>query len=465
MSLHPHNIEQKTEVMAEHFRRSVRHRLGGRAKAMVVTSSRLHAVRYMLAFRRYIAENGYTDIRPLVAFSGTVREPDTGEEYTEPGMNKDVITGKPIGEAALPERFASSDYNILLVANKYQTGFDQPLLHTMYVDKRLDGVQAVQTLSRLNRMIPGKDAPFVLDFVNQAEDIFRAFKPYYDKTELEEVSDPGALEALKHELDQAQVYHWSEVRDFSRFLYKPAGRQSAADHAQMQRHLQPAVDRFNELAEEEQQSFHDKLGGYVRLYAFLSQIIPYADSELEMLYGYGRFLFPHLQLDRGGAIDLGDEVDLLYYRLSREFSGAIELQDGEVQYISSPTDVGTGRAEDEQAPLSAIIQLLNERFGTQFSEEDRLFFQQIKERACRNTQVVQTALANPLDKFELGIRKLIEDLMIERMGENDKIVTRYMADRDFQSSAFPILAREIFQTIRSRSPSNASTAAVAAPPP
>jgi type I restriction enzyme R subunit len=201
------------------------------------------------------------------------------------------------------------------------------------------------------------------------------------------------------------------------------------------------------------------------MYGFLSQIIPYDDRELEMLYGYGRFLLPHLQLDRGATIDLGDEVDLQYYRLSGEFSGAIELREGEAQQINSPTDVGTGRAEYEQAALSTIIQLLNERFGTQFSEEDRLFFQQIKERACRNTQVVQTALANPLDKFELGIRKLIEDLMIERMGENDKIVTRYMADRDFQSSAFPILAREIFETIHSRSPSNPSTTAVATPPP
>ena len=131
-------------------------------------------------------------MRPLVAFSGTVKDPETGLDYTEPGMNKDVITGRPISEAALPERFGSSDYQVLLVANKYQTGFDQPLLHTMYVDKRLDGVQAVQTLSRLNRMIPGKETPFVLDFVNEAEDIYRAFKPYYDKTELEEVSDPGA---------------------------------------------------------------------------------------------------------------------------------------------------------------------------------------------------------------------------------------------------------------------------------
>jgi hypothetical protein len=144
----------------------------------------------------------------------------------EPGMNKDVITGKPISEAALPERFGSSDYNILLVANKYQTGFDQPLLHTMYVDKRLDGVQAVQTLSRLNRMIPGKDAPFVLDFVNEAEDIFRAFKPYFDKTELEEVSDPGALEALKHELDQVQVYIIGvKSRRSRRFsISRPSGR-------------------------------------------------------------------------------------------------------------------------------------------------------------------------------------------------------------------------------------------------
>jgi type I restriction enzyme R subunit len=242
MSLHPHNIEQRTEVMVEHFRMAVKHRLGGRAKAMVVTSSRLHAVRYKLAFDAYIQEHGYTDVRPLVAFSGTVKDPETKLDYTEPGMNRDVITGKPIGESQLPERFDSPDYQILLVANKYQTGFDQPLLHTMYVDKRLDGVQAVQTLSRLNRMIPGKDAPFVLDFVNDTETIYRAFKPYYDKTGLQEASDPSKLEALKHDLDHTQLYHWSEVDAFARIFYKPPDRQSPADHAQLQRHLQPAVD-------------------------------------------------------------------------------------------------------------------------------------------------------------------------------------------------------------------------------
>jgi len=454
MSLHPHNIEQKTEVIVEHFRRSVRPRLGGRAKAMVVTSSRLHAVRYMLAFRSYIAENGYTDVRPLVAFSGTVKDPETQIEYTEPGMNIDVITGKPISEAQLPARFDSADYNILLVANKYQTGFDQPLLHTMYVDKRLDGVQAVQTLSRLNRMIPGKDAPFVLDFVNDAVNIYRAFKPYYDKTGIQEASDPSMLEGLKHDLDQAQVYHWGEVEAFARIFYKPLEQQSAADHAHMQRHLQPAVDRFTSIDDEEKrQEFRDKLSGYVKVYAFLSQIVPYADPELEMLYSYGRFLLPHLPVDRDTSIiKVGDEVALQYYRLERNFSGAIEVKEGEAQYVKSPTEVGTGTAQDEKAPLSEIIEVLNERFGTQFTEEDRLFFQQIKERACKDQQVIQTALANPLDKFELGIRKLIEDFMIERMAQNDKIVTRYMADREFQGTAFPILAKEIFEAVRTAAP-------------
>jgi type I restriction enzyme R subunit len=218
----------------------------------------------------------------------------------------------------------------------------------------------------------------------------------------------------------------------------------------MQRYLQPAVDRFKAIPEEERrEEFREKLSGYVKLYAFLSQIIPYADPDLEMLYSYGRFLLPHLPLDRDPTIvKVGDEVALQYYRLERVFSGAIEVKEGEPQYVKSPTEVGTGKAKDEKAPLSEIIEVLNARFGTQFTEEDRLFFQQIKEKACRSEQIIRTALANPLDKFELGIRKLIEDLMIERMGENDKIVTRYMADREFQGSAFPILAKEIFESVR-----------------
>ncbi len=448
MSLHDFNIEQRIEVIVEHYRRHVRPQLAGRAKAMVVTSSRLHAVRYLLAFRRYIEENGYHNIHPLVAFSGKVKDPDTGLEYTEPGMNIDIITRKPISEKALPERFESPDYHVLLVANKYQTGFDEPLLQAMYVDKRLDGVQAVQTLSRLNRKIPGKENPFVLDFVNKAEDIYQAFKPFYNATSLQESSDHRLLERLKLELDEAQVYYWSEVEGFAKVFYLSPDKQKPGDHARMEKCVQPAVDRFNEIAEEDKRgAFRDKLGGFVRLYVFMSQIMPYTDTAMEMLYSYGRFLFPHLQVERTGPIKLGPEVGLQYYRLQRTYAGGIDLATGEPQGVYSPTEVGTGKAKDDKVPLSEIITLLNERFGTNFTEEDRLFFEQIKERAAKNEQVIQLRRANPFDKFQLGLRKLIEEFMIQRMGENDKIVTRYMSDQEFGSAAFSVLSKEIYESI------------------
>lgn len=447
MTIHPYNIEQKTEVIIEHFREYVRSKIGGRAKAMVVSSSRLQAVRYMLSFQKYIAENKYTDVRPLVAFSGTVKDPDSGLEYTEPGMNIDVVTGKNISEAQLPDKFDTADYQVLLVANKYQTGFDQPLLCAMYVDKRLDGVQAVQTLSRLNRICPGKEAPFVLDFVNSAEDIYMAFKPYYDATELQEISDPSHIEKIKHELDAMQVYHWSEVEAFAQIFYTPIHKQNPSDHARMEKHVQPAVDRYKALDEVKKTAFYEKLTAYVRFYSFISQIVPYADAELEMLYSYGRALIPHLDDDDTGKPHPEKEVILQYYRLEKVMSGAITLSEGDSDGVKSPTAVGTSKVKDEDKPLSEIIQVLNEKFGTNFTEEDRLFFEQIKEKACKDERIIQTAKANTLDKFELGIRKIIESLMMQRMSENDDIVTRYMDDADFQKVVFPLLARDIYRVI------------------
>lgn len=448
MTLHPHNIEQKTEIMVEHFRDHVKHKLGGRAKAMVVTSSRLHAVRYVLAFKRYIEENNYSDIRPLVAFSGTVKDPETDIEYTEPSMNIDVVTGKNISESQLPDKFDSSDYQILLVANKYQTGFDQPLLCAMYVDKRLDGVQAVQTLSRLNRTSAGKEPPFVLDFVNEADDIYKAFKPYYNVTTLEKAADPNLLEILKHDLNAFQVYLWSEVVGFCHIFYLPQYKQNPSDHARMEKMVAPAVDRFKTLDDEKKEFFYDKITAFVSFYSFVSQIIPYSDPELEMLYSYGRYLVPHLDLNDTGVNPHPEkEVFLQYYRIEKVMSGSIIMEVGEKYGVKSPTAVGTGKAKDEDKPLSEIIKALNERFGTDFSEEDRLFFEQIKEKASKDERIIQTAMANPLDKFELGIKAIIESLMMQRMSENDGIVTRYMDDSNFQKTIFPILAKEIYKSI------------------
>lgn len=449
MSLHPHNIEQKTEVMVEHFRLHVRKLLGGNAKAMVVCSSRLHAVRYLLAFRRYIRDHGYTDVNPLVAFSGKVTDRDTGLEYTEPGMNKDVVTGDPISEARLPERFDSPDYNLLLVANKYQTGFDQPKLHTMYVDKRLDGVQAVQTLSRLNRTYPGKEQPFVLDFVNPAEDIYTAFKPYYDATSLQESSKPEQLEALKHELHGMQVYHLAEVEAFAAIFYQPSTRHKKADHGRLEKQVQPAIDRFRALESDDlRQDFRDKLRAYVSLYAFMSQIMPWADADLEKLYSFGRFLLPHLPSQRGiKVIRPEDDVALRYYRLERSGTGAIDLNTGDIVPIGGPTETGTGKSEDPEVPLSSIIGVLNERFSTEFTEADQLFFEQVQSEAAEDPRVVDTALANPEDKFLLGIRELVDQLMVQRMDKNDRIVTKYLDDKAFKEIAFNLMGKALYKQI------------------
>ena len=449
MTLHPHNIEQKIEVIVEHFRNYVRHHMGGRAKAMVVTASRLHAVRYMQAFQRYIARHGYGDVRPLVAFSGTVQDPDTGEDFTEPGMNTDVVTGRPIGESALPGRFASSDYQILLVAEKYQTGFDQPLLQAMYVDKRLDGVQAVQTLSRLNRIAQGKALPFVLDFVNDPGDIRAAFAPYYDRTELLEASDPYRLDELKHELDGMQVYHHTEVQAFAKVFYLPPAKRPRDGHARIEAQLQPARDRFAALDEDGQTRFRDRLSAFVSLYAFLSQLIPYADGDLERLSAFGHALLLHLTPDGESAqVDIGSGVELEYYRLQRVSSGVIQPGEEEAAYVTSPTSVGTGDTEEERAPLSEIIERLNERFGTDdFTDEDRLFLEQVKVRAIGDEDVREMALANTLEKFTLGIRQELGKLMMERIAGNDTLVTRYHDDADFQEIVANGLAKAVYEAV------------------
>src|SRR6185503_16097612 len=220
LRLHPHNIAQKTELMVEHFHAVTEHKIGGRAKAMVVTGSRLEAVRYKQRFDKYISLKGYP-IKSLVAFSGTVQDDKLVDvTYTEEGMNLGIK------QKELPEKFASPEYQVLLVAEKYQTGFDQPLLHTMYVDKRLAGIQAVQTLSRLNRMHPFKEDTFVLDFVNDREEIREAFKTYYEGAEIGEEVDPARMYAIKGDLDAAGIYLTEEVTRFCDVYFKPKQRQS-----------------------------------------------------------------------------------------------------------------------------------------------------------------------------------------------------------------------------------------------
>ena len=449
-SLHPHNLAQKTEVIIEHFRTHVVHRIGGKAKAMVVTSSRLHAVRYMKAFEDYIKEKGYTDVRPLVAFSGTVTDPDTGEDYTEPSMNIDIVSGKPISETQLPDRFASPDYQILLVAEKYQTGYDQPLLQAMYVDKKLDGVNAVQTLSRLNRIAHGKSDPFVLDFVNKPEDIGDSFAPYYDQTQLEAPSEPSLIDSLKHELDEMQVYYQDEVDRFAKVFFLPANQQKEKNHPLLVKELQPARGRYAKLDDDGKATFRDKLAVFVRLYTFISQIIPYADTDLERLAAFGRALLPHLHHPDDEPIRLEDNVELEFYRLERVSIGAIDLGDEDGPTVKSPTDVGTGDNQEDEAPLSEIISKLNDRFGTAFTDTDRLLLEQIKQDGVNNDDINQTVKANPYDKFELGVRALLKELIVKRMDTNGDFITRCFTNPDFEEIVLTGLARGIYEDVTAK---------------
>jgi type I restriction enzyme R subunit len=446
LKLHPHNLFQKTAVMVEHFHTATRHRIGGRAKAMVVTGSRLEAVRYKQDFDKYIAEKGYP-IRSLVAFSGTVQDdklPDV--TYTEEGMNLGIR------EKELPERFASQEYQVLLVAEKYQTGFDQPLLHTMYVDKRLAGIQAVQTLSRLNRMHPLKEDTFVLDFVNDRDEIREAFKTYYEGAEMGEEADPSRMYAIKGELDAYGIYLHEEVERFCGVYFKPKQKQSPLDHQAMNAALDPAVSRFvakREDEPDEAELWRGKLHAFENLYAFLSQVIPYQDSDLERLYVFLRHLATKLPRRLGGgAYEFDDEVKLEYYRLQKISEGSISLSEGAARPLDGPGEVGSGLVREQDLPLSQLIDVVNERFGTDFNQADQLFFDQIVEAAMTDDLLRQAASVNPGDKFQLLFKNVLQRLFTDRMDQNEEIFIRFMNDSTFQNIVTTWMAAEAYRRLR-----------------
>jgi type I restriction enzyme R subunit len=446
LKLHPHNIAQKTEVMVEHFHAVTSHKIGGRAKAIVVTGSRLEAVRYKHSFDKYIKSKGYP-IKSLVAFSGTVQDDKlTDVSYTEVEMNGGLR------EKELPERFASAEYQVLLVAEKYQTGFDQPLLHTMYVDKRLAGIQAVQTLSRLNRIHPLKEDTFVLDFVNDREEIREAFKTYYEGAEIGEEVDPARLYAIKGELDAAGIYLDEEIARFCDVYFKPKQKQSALDHQAMNAALDPAVSRFKARSNEgpdEAELWRGKLQAFQNLYGFLSQVIPYQDSDLERLYIFVRHLATKLpRRSTGAGYQFDDEVKLEYYRLQKISEGSITLKDGEAQKLDGPSEVGSGALHEQAVPLSQLIDVVNERFGTDFNQADQLFFDQIVEAAMGDDGLRRAAAVNPGEKFELLFKSVLERLFVDRMDQNEDIFVRFMNDVPFQKVVTSWMAEEAYRRLR-----------------
>jgi type I restriction enzyme R subunit len=446
MKLHPHNIAQKTEVMVDHFFLSTRHKIGGHAKAIVVTGSRLEAVRYKQGFDQYIQAKGYP-IRSLVSFSGKVEDdklPNTN--YTEVEMNGGIK------EKDLPDAFATPEYQVLLVAEKYQTGFDQPLLHTMYVDKRLSGIQAVQTLSRLNRTHPLKEDTFVLDFVNKPEEIQEAFKQYYDGAVMGEEVDPDRLYELKDDLDSSGLYLQTEIDEFCRIFFAPKRRQSPGDHKAINAVLDQARARFVQFQAkdaEDAELWRGKLQAFSNLYSFLSQVIPYQDSDLEKLYTYLRHLAMKLpKRSLGKSYQFDDEIDLNYYRLQKISEGSISLAEGQAKPLDGPHEVGTGVSRPEQVPLSRLIDLINERFGGELNDADQLFFDQIVETASQSEGLEQAAKVNSLEKFRLVFNQALDALFIERMELNEELFADYMGRPELRDLISNALGEQVYKRFR-----------------
>jgi type I restriction enzyme R subunit len=444
VSLHPHNLAQKTEIIIEHFRDIISKKIGGKAKAMLVCGSRLHAKRYYEEFRRYIKKKGYeNEIKILVAFSGKVVDDNAPDGVSEPEM-----TG--YSEKELPTIFERDEYKILIVADKYQTGFDQPLLHTMYVDKKLSGVKAVQTLSRLNRMHPGKEDTFVLDFANDRQTILDSFQPYYEVTSVTEETDINHLYDLKSRLDEFQVYWTQEIEAFANVYFDP---KTKLNNPKQQKHLyaftDPAVDRFKAIAEEEKQDeFKKSLRSWTNLYAFLSQIMPFIDSEFEKFYAYAKLLQTRLpKRELSESLHLDDEVALEYYRLQKIKEGSIELQKGEEGKLSGTSEAGLKRAKDEEALLSEIINVLNDRFGTEFEEADKLFFDQIEAELMEDETLQTQARVNKIDTFKFAFNDKFIDKLIGRMDQNQEIFEKILEDQVFGDLVKELMMKKIYNKL------------------
>jgi len=402
VDLQPHAIEMKTRLMLDHFVEHTASAIQGRGRAMVVTRSRLHAVKYYQMFCKVMSEL-HLPYQPLVAFSGEVADPDGDERFTEAGMNR---LPPRVG---IPDALKTPDYRILIVAEKFQTGFDEPLLHTMYVDKKLGGVNAVQTLSRLNRTLRGKADCLVLDFVNEAESIRESFQDFYQTTLLEGETDPNRLYDLQQQIEDSEVFTSADVEAFAAIFF---------DTDQPQEQLQPILDRardnWRQREMEERENFRSQVQSFGRLYGFLSQVLTFEDAGLEKFYVFVRLLARKLDRRQGTLpVEVLDAVDLDSFRIQKTYEGEIELaaNDGVLPVIGAGEP---GWNEEERDALSTIIKQLNEKHGVNLTDDDKIDMQKIKEKVRSNEELRNVFSANnPQSVMRMKFDEVLDDLLLE----------------------------------------------------
>ncbi|MBU3135581.1 DEAD/DEAH box helicase family protein [Clostridium gasigenes] len=446
VSLNEYNIRTKVETIVDDFIENRSMWIDGKAKAMVVTASRLHAVRYKLAIDKYIKEKGY-NIKALVAFSGAVKDDDN--EFTELSMNKEVAPD--ISESNLPMIFNKDDFKILIVAEKYQTGFDQPKLCAMYVDKKLDGVKTVQTLSRLNRTYANKNT-FILDFQNDVETIQESYKPYFEMTNVDKVTDPNVVNDLWYQLYEYGIYQDEEVNDFATLFYKE--KRTAIQDGKMNNIIDKAVERFCFIEadnEQEAEEFKKKAQKYITFYNFLLQIYPLKNLNLLKLQIYLVALLKKLPRKSKLRVDLDDLLSLDYYKLQKlgkdEKRGSdisLTYGEGELVGISENAEARVNEAEGEY--LEDIIRRINDVFGIGLTEEDRIIIDQYEEMFKNNPEIMEIAKANSYEDLVKTFAKThFKRGIVKTKNRNDKLVKEILTNSNFRNFMVNYLAEKIYE--------------------
>ena len=447
-SLHSFNLQQKTAVMVEHFKEITQNKIKGKAKAMVVTASRLHAVRYLQEFRNYIEKMGYTDMDVLVAFSGSLNIDE--EEVTETKLNK-TKDGRHISEDQLPEEFHGDNFNVLIVAEKYQTGFDEPLLHTMFVDKKLKNVKAVQTLSRLNRTCSGKKDTFILDFVNTAEEIQAAFAPYYEETSLDREIDVNMIYDQKNKLRKYNVYNHQDVESIMKIYYKN-GEQDEKALGQLTSALKPIIKRYSEMPEDQQYEFRVTLRNFNKWYSYIVQLTRMFDKELHSEYIFTTYLIRFIPKVTQESIDLTDKIKLEFYKLEKEFEGDISLNPDTVDgTLTNIIEVNTSpKPPEDDDLLENIIKKVNDRFEGLFTDGDRVIVEAIFKKTVRNNKKLQRyAKNNDVEVFEKSIypeffNKIAQELYAEQVSAFSKL----FENKRFYDAVMEEVGREAYKDLR-----------------
>lgn len=445
---HPHVMQQKVEVIVEQFRQVTLSKMGGKAKAMVVSPSRWHAVKYYLMMKEYCKKKGYADVSPMVAFSGSVS--DEGKEYTESMLNS--TEELKISEAQLPDYFASEAFNILIVADKYQTGFDEPKLHSMFVDKGLRGVKAVQTLSRLNRTCAGKNDTYILDFVNSNEDIQNSFKTFFEDTRLEKALDVNVVYGYYDKLVAFCLWNDEDIEKFCA-LYSKKGAQTAQDLGKLTGTVKLSVDRYNELVEEKRFAFRDALKNFLRFYAYITQITRMFDTDLHKTYLFCEYLFRLMPKTHRERISLDDQVILVNSKLTETFSGSITLQPTEKDKIVKPENPKLSKKKIEKKDLlENIIEKINLMYQGNFTDADRIIVETIFDRMYTESKKLKKHAKNSDEEmFEKSIfpeefEKIAQDCYLESMDSFSKL----FENQEFYKRVMEEMAKAMYLSLRSK---------------